>query len=716
MSSTSTTPRTDSGSGGGRSTKAWSEKVRAASFVDDSRDATRVVFHLTEATAYEVVDEGDGTVRVRFGIDPEAAEDVGQEVGDVGQEVGLEVDQEMDEADIAGIEDETTTAEAPYEPDWSVGIGDQGVGIAAPTEGLFDKAIEENEEAIEETARSESPKPLPYVENGPGFTPSAQLVEEWVPDFDIVDTYAVPDEVPAAVEAPAAASLSVPPIPEEAVDPALTALALNTNSAVERAPEVSEPAAVPEPAVPTPVLKETTFLGQVVTPIPTPQYTGEIITLDLKAVDLRDFFRLIGEISGLNVVLDPTVAGTLTLLLRDVPWDQALDVVLRNNALGYELQGNVLRVATQATLQAEEDARAALRDAVELNADLVTRTFILSYTQAATVSATIQDLLSDRGTIITDARRNALIVSDVPTRFGRVDSLVSFLDTPSQQVELEARLLSATKNFSRNLGAQIGLLIGNNSQNVFGGIPGVTSPVARTPTTALGPNLPLISDFGAPATSGFSYLLGAGGDILLDTIITAAEAKGTAKLLSRPRVTTQNNQAATVSQGTQIPVQTNVNNTITTQFLPFTLSLTVTPQITEAGTILLSATIENSTPDFARAVNGTPSVSTQQAQTSVLIPDGGTAVVGGILIDNDSVNVRQVPGLGNIPVLGHLFKSTQIIKSTSELLFFITARIKPANPLEFLPTSPEPDDEGGTGPAPPEGVQKETQRGPGRLF
>ncbi len=544
------------------------EKVRAASFVDDSRDATRVVFHLTEATAYEVVDEGDGTVRVRFGIDPEAAEDVGQEVGDVGQEVGLEVDQEMDEADIAGIEDETTTAEAPYEPDWSVGIGDQGVGIAAPTEGLFDKAIEEIEEAIEETARSESPKPLPYVENGPGFTPSAQLVEEWVPDFDIVDTYAVPDEVPAAVEAPAAASLSVPPIPEEAVDPALTALALNTNSAVERAPEVSEPAAVPEPAVPTPVLKETTFLGQVVTPIPTPQYTGEIITLDLKAVDLRDFFRLIGEISGLNVVLDPTVAGTLTLLLRDVPWDQALDVVLRNNALGYELQGNVLRVATQATLQAEEDARAALRDAVELNADLVTRTFILSYTQAATVSATIQDLLSDRGTIITDARRNALIVSDVPTRFGRVDSLVSFLDTPSQQVELEARLLSATKNFSRNLGAQIGLLIGNNSQNVFGGIPGVTSPVARTPTTALGPNLPLISDFGAPATSGFSYLLGAGGDILLDTIITAAEAKGTAKLLSRPRVTTQNNQAATVSQGTQIPVQTNVNNTITTQFLP----------------------------------------------------------------------------------------------------------------------------------------------------
>jgi len=173
----------------------------------------------------------------------------------------------------------------------------------------------------------------------------------------------------------------------------------------------------------------------------------------------------------------------------------------------------------------------------------------------------------------------------------------------------------------------------------------------------------------------------AGGDILLDEIITASEAKGTAKLISRPKVITQNNIAATVSQGTQIPVQTNVNNTISTQFLRFTLNLTVTPQITEAGTILLTVSIENSQPDFARAVNGIPSVSTQQAQTQVLIPDGGTAVIGGILLDNDSVNIRQVPGLGSIPIVGNLFKSTSTIKSTSELIFFVTARIKPQDAL-----------------------------------
>ena len=197
-------------------------------------------------------------------------------------------------------------------------------------------------------------------------------------------------------------------------------------------------------------------MSQTVEPSPTPQYTGEIATFDFRDLDLQDFFRLIGDISGLNVVLDPSVSGTATLLLRAVPWDQALDVVLRNNSLGYELEGNILRVATRATLQAEEDAARLLREAQALNAPLMTETYILSYTQSATVSAIVQDLLSPRGTIITDARRNALIITDIPSQFGRVGPLMSFLDTPSQQVEIEARLLSASKSFSRDLGVQIG--------------------------------------------------------------------------------------------------------------------------------------------------------------------------------------------------------------------------------------------------------------------
>ena len=419
------------------------------------------------------------------------------------------------------------------------------------------------------------------------------------------------------------------------------------------------------------------------TPTPTPQYSGEIISLDLKDYDIKDFFRLISEISGLNIVLDPNVAGNVTLKLVDVPWDQALDVVLKNYQLGGLLQGNVLRIATNGTLQGEQAAQKALRDAQDLAVPLDTRTFVLNYTKASDVSPTLQRMLSPRGTIIMDARRNALIVSDIPSQFTKVDDLVKFLDTAAQQVEIEGRLLSAVKSFSKDLGNQIGLLIGARSGNVLTGVPGTSSPFARTPAprVSTGAGLPLVANFPAGGTSGLSFLMKAGGDILLDEIITASEAKGTAKLISRPKVITQNNIAATVSQGTQIPVQTNVNNTISTQFLRFTLNLTVTPQITEAGTILLTVSIENSQPDFARAVNGIPSVSTQQAQTQVLIPDGGTAVIGGILLDNDSVNIRQVPGLGSIPIVGNLFKSTSTIKSTSELIFFVTARIKPQDAL-----------------------------------
>jgi type IV pilus assembly protein PilQ len=465
-------------------------------------------------------------------------------------------------------------------------------------------------------------------------------------------------------------------------------------------PRVGEPSAPPITGAPTPAEAQAVAVAAVLTapapaaaagqdpaqpaPAPQQQFTGEIISLDLREVDIKDFFRLIGEISGLNIILDPNVGGTLTILLRDVPWDQALDIVLRNYQLGAQLQGNVLRIATNARLQQEQEEQRDLREAQEQIVDLVTRPIILNYTRADAVAPTLRSVLTARGSIIQDTRRNALIITDIPSQFGRVDEMVRFLDTPAQQVEIEARLLSANKSFSREIGNQIGLLVGANNGNVLTGAPGTSSPFSRTPPprVATGGGLPLIANFPAPATSGLSFLIQPGGDILLDQIITAAEARGTAKLISR--LMTQNNQAAVVQQGTQIPVQTNVNNTVTVQFLTFALQLQVTPQITDAGTILLNVQIENSTPDFARAVNGVPSISTQRAQTNVLIPDGGTAVIGGILLDQDSINVRQVPGLGSIPIIGHLFKNTQTLKSTSELLFFITSRIKPQDSLNLV--------------------------------
>jgi type IV pilus assembly protein PilQ len=412
-----------------------------------------------------------------------------------------------------------------------------------------------------------------------------------------------------------------------------------------------------------------------------------LISIDIKDYDIKDFFRLMSEISGLNVVLDPNVNGTVTLKLTDVPWDQALDVVLKNYQLGGQLQGNVLRIATNNTLQSEQAAQKALRDAQELATPLVTRTFTLNYTKADAITSILRPLLTPRGTIIQDPRRNALIISDIPTQFGNLDSMIKFLDAPARQVEIEARLLQANKSFSRDIGNQLGILFGARSGNVLTGGAQGQSPFVRNPApraTTGTASVPLAVNLPAAGTSGLAFLIQPGGDILLDEIITAAEAHGTAKLISRPKVMTQNNVPATIQQTTQIPVQTNVNNTITVQFQSFGLNLQVTPQITEAGTILLQTTITNQQPDFARAVNGVPSVASQSATTQVLVPDGGTAVIGGILVDQDTINVEQVPGLGSLPLIGHLFKNTLTAKSTAELLFFITPRIKPLDAISVL--------------------------------
>jgi type IV pilus assembly protein PilQ len=415
------------------------------------------------------------------------------------------------------------------------------------------------------------------------------------------------------------------------------------------------------------------------------QYTGEIVSFDVRDLDLRDFFRLISETSGLNVTTDQNVSGTLPVFrLTDVPWDQALDIVLKQNQLRGELQGNVLRIATAATLQGEDTARKAALDAKDAISPLETHTYILNYTKAAVVQTTLtqgtSSVVSKRGDITKDDRKNALIITDIPGQFSKIDQIIKFLDTPAEQVEIEGRLLSANKSFSRDLGSQLGLLFGNRTGNILTGASGANSPVTvvngANPRVQSGTGVPLLSNLPAAATSGLAFLIQPGGDVLLDAIVTAAEASGRAKLLSSPRITTQNNQAATVSQGTQIPVQTNVNNTVTTSFIDFSLNLQVTPQITSAGTILLTVALENSVPDFARQVGTIPSVASQKAKTQVLIPDGGTAVIGGIYVDTDTNNVRQVPGFGSIPILGYLFKETVVSKSTSELIFFVTPKIR----------------------------------------
>lgn len=412
----------------------------------------------------------------------------------------------------------------------------------------------------------------------------------------------------------------------------------------------------------------------------TPKYTGEPISVNLKDVDLKDFFRLIHEISGLNIVLDPSVHGTLTLVLDDVPWDQALDIVLKNNALDRELQGNVLRIAATDTLRKEAVDRRAQAEAVALAVDRQTITRFLSYAKAKEIVPTIKRFLTARGDIISDERTNALIISDIPSVLPTLDHLISQLDRKSQEVEIEVRVVSASRSFSRDLGVQLGFNWGNGVTGV-GGLSSLTSSTTTSSTgtsttTNTNPgSVPLFTNFPATEpTTGFSFsnITKSYG---IDAILTAAETHNLAKVLSRPRVVTQSNVKAEVKQGVKIPVYTQgtANANASVSYVDAVLRLSVTPQITSDNTIFLTVDVENTQP--SGTINSNYILTTQQATTQVLVTDGGTVVIGGVIQTTNTVSTTQTPVLGSIPWLGNLFKERSVKTETDELIFFITPKI-----------------------------------------
>jgi len=422
-----------------------------------------------------------------------------------------------------------------------------------------------------------------------------------------------------------------------------------------------------------------------------PKYTGEPISVNLKDVDLKDFFRLIHEISGLNVVLDPNVKGSLTIVLDDVPWDQALDIVLKNNELARQLEGNVLRIATVETMRKEAESRRAQQEAEALAVEKVTVTRFLSYAHSKDVVPTIKKFLTQRGDVISDDRTNALIIQDIPSVMPAVDRLLTQLDRKTQEVEIEARVVAATRSFARDIGTQLGIGWGNGHTAIGGDQSVGTTPttagsgiapnpqyiIAGTSSSTTGSQIPLFSNLPVTSpTSGFQ-IVNASNNFRIDTILTLAESRGLLKILSRPRVVTQNNIQALVRQGVRVPIvtQAQLGGPPTVTYVDAFLRLTVIPQITSEGTIFLNVDVENTTPDFGHEVQGNPTLLTQQATTQVLVTDGGTVVVGGVIQTNNSVNIAQVPLLGNIPVLGNLFKRRSVTTANQELIFFITPRI-----------------------------------------
>jgi type IV pilus assembly protein PilQ len=556
-------------------------------------------------------------------------------------------------------------------------------------------------------------KPAPSEQSADVMTAKAAAPQAIVPPEQAALPKAAEIPAPAAVlpaaltrrtSAALAAPAAEPVQAQEAVAATHTAseasmVASNAPSASPASAASPAPTVGPSPAEPTPVASPAAVVAPAQAPAPAPvvagKYSGEPISVNLKEVDLRDFFRLIHEISGLNVVLDPNVKGTLTIVLDDVPWDQALDIVLKNNDLDKQLDGNVLRIATKATLQKEAEENRDLAKAQAEAADVVTTTRVLSYAKATLLAATLKKFLSSRGDLVADDRSNTLIIRDVPSTMPVIDNLIRQLDRKSRQVEIEARVVAANRSFSREIGTQFGLAAANPSRsNVFGGTSGVgTSPVIRNfpplpaPPIVVGSggssstsgSIPLATNLGVGSpTSGIQYSFSS-ANVALDLIITAAEERGVGKLLSKPKVITQNNEKATIKQGTKIPVQTIVNNTVSVQFVDAVLELDVTPQITAEGTVYMDVTVENDQIDQAiPRVQGIPAIDTQSAETKVTVVDGATVVIGGIIVTQQRTDVQQVPVLGSVPMLGNLFKHTTVSSTSQELLFFLTPRILPS--------------------------------------
>ena len=396
-------------------------------------------------------------------------------------------------------------------------------------------------------------------------------------------------------------------------------------------------------------------------------YTGEPISLNLKDADIKDVLRTFAQLTGLNIAIDPGVTGSVTVDFVDVPWDQALDIILRQNGLSYVLEGNVMRIGTLQRLAAEAQATRALQEEERLNVPLTTVSFKLSYARAGDVQALLTQIASARGRIIVDARTNQLIITEIPGSLQTMRNLIESVDIPTRQVLIEARIVESNKTFFQQYG-------------VSWGFQSTLDPALGTGTGLVFPNR--VDLVGGPFEFGvgnplLSFHL---GDVLgaftLDVALLAAEQEGLVRVISAPRVTTQDNTAAQIQSGFQIPFQTRINFTTTVSYVDATLNLSVVPQITEAGTVIMDISVQKNTPGAIAEGAAGPTIQTRQARTRLMVRDGGTSVIGGIYQTTDQVQQSRVPFLWQIPIIGNLFKTHNIGTNTyDELLIFITPRI-----------------------------------------
>jgi type IV pilus assembly protein PilQ len=417
------------------------------------------------------------------------------------------------------------------------------------------------------------------------------------------------------------------------------------------------------------------------------RYSGKKVSFEFKDIDIHNLLRVIAEISKKNIVVSDDVTGKVTIRLRNVPWDQALELILRSKGLGKEELGNIIRVAPLKQLEDEAKARAERKAALRNQEDLVIQLISVNYARAEEMSSRVKDVLTPRGTVTVDDRTNVLIVKDVASNINRARALVQNLDTQTPQVLIESRIVEANTNFTRQVGIQWGALAqaspttGNPTGLVFPNIVRVagatqqsnTNGVADMPNWAV--NLPAAVGQGAGGAVGFHFG-SAGGALQLNLRLSALENEGQVKTISAPKVTTLDNNTARISQGISIPFTATSANGINVVFVEARLALEVTPHITQDGSILMSIKAENNQPDPSlTGANGQPSIQRKEANTQVLVKDGDTTVIGGIYVRRDAVEYSSVPLLGRIPLLGFLFRTDRDLDQRQELLIFITPRI-----------------------------------------
>ncbi len=622
-------------------------RVRVSQFQSSPELVTRVVIDLARPVAHVVVPNGEQlAVVVGDGVSvadapvapapkPEAAAAETEHVAAAPSTTTLAAEAQSHEAPAAApVEPAVVPAVVAHSDPVPVAPAFQApaVDVAPPVETVA---------AAAPVAPAPAPAPTMHASE-PVAEPPARMAE----------TRVAPPPVPPPAPAPAPAAA---PVRSTAKPPATRGEALFEAAA---AALDADQAAQPAPG--------SSYRSRTISEAQS-QFTGEPISLDLKDADIKDVFRTISQLTGLNIVIDPEVRGTVTVQLEDVPWDQALDLILKQNSLGYVLENNIMRIATTSKLQSEESDRARLAEARQ--AAEPTRTVIkkLSYAKASEIVPTLQSVMSKRGAIVVDQRTNTLIIREIPTYLPAVLQLIDNLDTATPQVVIESRIVETTKSLGRSLGINWSVRgkadteTGNTTNLIFPNkiLGGIDVGLGNGPTVA-------------------SLVL---GNILntfnLDVALTAAENQGLLKIISSPKVTSLTNTPALIQSGVQIPVQTTVNNTTTVIYVDATLKLDVTPQITAEGTILLTVNVTKREPAVALNLSLGQNVplTIREYRGQVLVKDGGTTVIGGIFQINDQDQNNMIPGLWKIPVLGNLFRNKTRTEKHDELLIFITPRI-----------------------------------------